>query len=263
MKRTKPEVDSRRLILLHLGGCSNSSFRGSCLKFSIALLLCSISALAASETTALAPNVIVDQYCAAARSQDEVLKGASMEVDIAAALPSMKKQGKLHALRHISTLGRITYDALKFEGDGAVKNQVIARYLTAEVESQKEQSPSLAVTPENYKFKYKGQNQYEGRHIHVFEVSPRKKRTGLFKGEVWIDAATYLRVRESGILVKNPSIFVKKLAFVRKYEIRDGISVPLQVQSVANVRMVGKAELTIDYSHFSIDNTKVGEAELQ
>jgi len=185
-----------------------------------------------------------------------------MEVEIAAALPSLKKQGKLHALRRISALGRITYEMLGFEGDGAVKSQVIARYLTAELDAQKEQSPSLAVTPENYKFKYKGINQYDGRDIHVFEVTPKKKRTGMFKGEVWVDAETYLRVRESGTLVKRPSIFVKKLAFVRKYIIRDGISVPLQVQSVADVRMVGKAELTIDYSHFSIDNAKVGEADL-
>jgi hypothetical protein len=233
------------------------------LKSGIVLSLCSFCVLTAAEPVVMAPNVIVDQYCAASRGQEQALKGASMEVDIAASLPGMKKQGKLHALRHISTLGRITYDMLKFEGDGAVKSQVIARYLTAEVESQKELSPSLAVTPENYKFKYKGMSQYEGRDIHVFDVTPRKKRTGLFKGEVWVDAATYLRVRESGTLVKNPSIFLKKLAFVRKYEIRDGISVPLQVASVADVRMVGKAELTIDYSHFSVDNTKLSEADLQ
>ena len=45
-------------------------------------------------------------------------------------------------------------------------------------------------------------------------MTPRKKRAGLFKGEIWIDAATYLRVQESGYLVKNPSIFLKKVAFV-------------------------------------------------
>ena len=44
------------------------------------------------------------------------------------------------------------------------------------------------------------------------------------------------------------------MAFVRKYEIRDGISVPLQVQSVVDTRLVGKAEMTIDFSNFSIDS---------
>jgi hypothetical protein len=43
------------------------------------------------------------------------------------------------------------------------------------------------------------------------------------------------------------------VAFIRKYEIRDGISVPRQVQSVADVRFVGKAELTIDFSNFAVD----------
>jgi hypothetical protein len=130
---------------------------------------------------------------------------------------------------------------------------VIARYLAAEVEAQKDQAPSLAVTPANYKFKYKGQSELLGRTAFVFEVSPKKKRVGLFKGEVWIDTATYLRVQETGYLVKNPSIFLKKVAFVRRYEIRGGISVPLQVQSVVDTRLVGKAELTIDFSNYSVD----------
>ena len=184
-----------------------------------------------------------------------------MDVDIAASLPKLKKQGRLHALRHISALGRITYEKLLFEGDGTVKNQVIARYLTAEAESQKEQAPSMAVTPANYNFKYKGRGILDGRATHIFQVTPRQKRQGLFRGEVWIDASTYLRVQESGYLVKNPSIFLKKVAFVRTYEIRDGISVPRQVQSVVDTRLVGRAELTIDFSNFSVDGEKALAAD--
>ncbi len=179
-----------------------------------------------------------------------------MEVEIAGAIPRLKKQGRLHAFRRISALGRITYDALKFEGDNTVKREVIARYLSAEAESQKNQALSPPVTPDNYKFKYKGERELDGRPAHVFEVSPKKKAPGLYKGELWIDSATYLRVQESGRLVKSPSILIKKVAFVRKYEIRDGISVPLQVQSVVDTRLVGKAELTIDFSNFSIDTSK-------
>ena len=72
-----------------------------------------------------------------------------MEVDIEASLPKLKKQGRLQALRHISRLGRITYDALHFEGDNTVKNNVIAKYLAAETEAQSDASTSLAVTPAN------------------------------------------------------------------------------------------------------------------
>jgi hypothetical protein len=213
-----------------------------------------------AEPAAEPPDNIVQNYCAASRGQEQSFQGASMDVEIHASLPKLKKQGRLHALRRISALGRITYEMLRFEGDGTVKNQVIARYLTAEAEAeaQKDQSPSLAVTPANYKFKYKSRSQLDGRAVYIFQVTPLQKRQGLFKGDLWIDADTYLRVQESGYLVKSPSIFLKKVAFVRKYEIRDGISVPLQVQSVVDTRLAGKAELTIDFSNFSIDGANPG-----
>lgn len=201
--------------------------------------------------TTLAPESVVESYWAAAQSQEKVLHGASMEVDIDASLPKLKKHGRLRALRRISGLGRITYDHLRFEGDNTVKSNVIARYLSADAQAQAEQAPSLAVTPANYKFKYKGVGQWRGSTVHVFQVSPRHKKVGLFKGEVWIDANTYLRVRESGRFVKNPSIFVKKIEFVREYDIRDGISVPLQTRSVVETRLVGPAELTIDFRNVS------------
>ncbi|MCU1238648.1 MAG: hypothetical protein JWP63_6615 [Candidatus Solibacter sp.] len=184
-----------------------------------------------------------------------------MEVEMDASLPKLKKHGRLHALRRILPLGLIKYEMARFEGDNIVNKEIIARYLNAEVEAQKQQSPTVAVTPRNYKFKYKGLRRSEGRDVHIYEVTPRQKRDDLYKGELWIDAVTYLKVQESGYLVKNPSIFLKKVAFIRKYEIRDGIAVPLRVLSVADVRFVGKAELTIDFINVSIDPSKRVVAE--
>jgi hypothetical protein len=178
-----------------------------------------------------------------------------MEVEIQASLPKLKKRGRLHGLRRISKLGRITYEHLAFEGDGTVKNQVIARYLNTEVDAHDEQSTALALTPANYKFSYKSKGMVDGRPAYLFSVSPRKKRLGLFKGELWMDAATYLPVLESGYLVKSPSIFLKRVAFVRRFEIRDGISVPRQIASTVNTRIWGTAQLEIDYSNFSVDDS--------
>lgn len=209
-----------------------------------------------------APEEIVNSYWAVSRDQQQILNGASMDVEIDASIPKLKKAGRLHALRRISALGRITYERLRFDGDGTIKNYVIARYLSAETETHDEQGPELAVTPENYNFKYKGLKENEGRNTHVFEVSPRKKKVGLFKGEVWIDAETYLRVRESGRFVKTPSIFLKKIEFVRTYEIRDGVSVPRQIHSTVDTRLVGKAELTIDFTNVALAESSKGQVAL-
>src|ERR1700730_4064486 len=197
------------------------------------------------------PEALVNSYQNAAREQSVRLRGASMEVDIEASLPKLQKHGRLRALRRISRLGRITYESLRFEGDNTIKNSVIARYVAGETQGQWNEG-ALAITPANYKFKYKGLSDGNGRQIHVFQLTPRKKRVGLFKGELWLDAATGLLLRESGRLVKNPSIFLRRIEFVREYEIRDGLAIPLQVESTVETRLVGKAELTVRFHNVSM-----------
>ena len=221
------------------------------MKVCVLLLPVLFASAVVGESTPPAADAIVENYCAATKRQAELLHGASMDVEISGVIPKLKQYGRLYALRHITNLGRITYEALRFQGDDTVKRNVIAKYLQAEEQTQ--QDPSLAVTPENYKFKYKGHAVVDGRETHRFEVTPRKKRQGLYRGELWIDAATFLKVQESGRLVKNPSMMLRKVEFVRKYEIRNGVSVPRQMQTVAEAWLVGKAELTVDYSNFSFE----------
>jgi hypothetical protein len=152
-------------------------------------------------------NEMVNRYVDASQQQHDALRGGTMEVDIDANVPSMKAQGKLHALKSISKLGTVTFHALGFSGDNSVKTDVIARYLKAEVDaSQGDKDYSL--TPANYKFKYKGMENRDGRDVYVLGVKPKHKKVGFFKGELWLDAQTYLPVREMGTFVKTPSIFL-------------------------------------------------------
>lgn len=219
----------------------------------LCLFAASFGLLGAASLTG--PDAVVENYTAVSQQQEGAFNGSTMEVDMVASLPKLKRNGRLQALRRISRLGRITYEALRFEGDNSVKHHVIARYLTAEAEAQAEGAASLAVTPANYKFKYKGPSQPGGRSVEVFEVTPRHKRAGLFKGEIWIDAKTFLPVRESGRLVATSSIFLKKIEFVKEFDIQNGISVPRQMHSVVDTRLVGPAELTIDYRNVSLADT--------
>jgi hypothetical protein len=226
-----------------------------------ALLLSSLIGLSLSAASApTAADAIVENYCAATLHQEQTVRAASMEVEISGSLPKLQKQGKLNALRHITALGRITYDALRFQGDNTIKKEVINRYLQQETETIGD--PTVAVTPANYKFKYKGLQSLDGRDSYVFQVTPRTKRNKLFKGELWIDAATYLRVREAGKLVKTP-LGVRNVTFVRRYDIQNGIAVPRQLQSVTDVWFFGKAELTVDYANFSIEPPRAGDVEDQ
>ncbi len=194
---------------------------------------------------------ILERYLAAVQAQQAQMRGISMQVDIDATVPKLKKSGKLQALRNISKLGNITYNALSFVGDKTIRNDVIARYLTAETRATTTQSMDIGITPANYKFKYKGAVEREGRTLHMFQLTPKKKKLGLFKGELWVDAATYMPLRESGRFVKNPSVFLKRVEFIRDYEIRDGIAFPRHIEITNQTRLVGLAKLDIKYRDYA------------
>jgi hypothetical protein len=192
---------------------------------------------------------IINKYLQARGHGDE-LRGASMEVEISAAVPKLKESGTLHALRKISRVGQITYRVIAFQGANFVKKEIIARYLQAEQQEQGDQD--IGITPANYKFKYKGQSpSMAGTPAYVFQLTPRKKKVGLFKGEMWIDSKTYLPVFEKGRLVKNPSVFFKKVDFRRGFHIQNGLAVPSYIASTIDTRLVGKIEISINFSNFT------------
>jgi hypothetical protein len=126
---------------------------------------------------------------------------------------------------------------------------VIARYL--EAEQRNRDNAGLAITPANYKFKFKGEQITEtGKRVYVFGLMPRTSRIGLFKGELWLDADSCLPVYEKGRLAKNPSIFFKRVDFEQAFLIQNGRAVPQQMSSVITTRLVGKVQLNVNYSNY-------------
>jgi hypothetical protein len=194
-------------------------------------------------------QAILNRYLEATRVQSEALRGVQMEVDIEGRLPKLEKQGRMTALRNISKLGQITYKALGFTGDNTVKKEVITRFLSTESEAR--ESGQIAISPANYKFRLKALLTLGGARTYILQLTPRKKKVGLFKGELWLDEATGMPLRESGQLVKNPSVFLKKVRFMREYELQDGVAIPKHLESTIETRLFGNAELSVEFSNYS------------
>ncbi len=189
---------------------------------------------------------LLRKYLDAAAVQDGAGQCVEAEVTVRAGLPKLDRQAELRALRTISPAGAVTYQALHAEGDGMVRREVIARYLAATSQASKE----IAITASHYRFRFMRVVELAGRHIHVFQLSPRQKRGGLFKGELWLDGQTALPVRETGRFVKNPSVFLRSVEFVRDYQIQDGVACPSSIVSTAKT-LVGRVELTVQYGAFA------------
>ena len=215
----------------------------------IAGTLLVFAVFSSAEATDDATLEVVGKYLDATKVQQEALRGSQMEVSIDARLPRLEKQGRWRALRIVPKLGKITYKALGFSGDTTVKQEVIARYLS--LESDQHDANSIAVTPTNYKFRLKAKLTQGDRRIDIFELNPKKKKVGLFKGELWLDADSGMPVKISGQWVKSPSVFVKKIEFVQEFELQNGVSLPSHIESTVDTRVAGRAELSINFTNFT------------
>jgi len=205
---------------------------------------------------------LIHKYLNAVRMQDLTGRGVDREVTIRASLPKLNKQATLRALRSTSPSGKITYGALDSGGDKMVKREVIARYLAAE--NQGLEMDQIAITPSHYRFRLTRAFEQAGRHIQVVQLTPKKKRLGLFKGELWLDAQTGLPVHEAGRFVRSPSVFVRQVVFVRDYQIRDGLALPDHIEVTVETRLVGRAELRIEFSNFVFhENHNLSREEYQ
>jgi hypothetical protein len=122
---------------------------------------------------------------------------------------------------------------------------VIARYLSAQVQAAALPAYSVAITLANYKFRYTGAVKTGGTTAYVFLITPHKKRIGLIKGALWLGGETGAVVRQSGYLVKRPSIFVKRVDVTRETALRDGIAELRVTHLSVKTRLVGRAQLVI------------------
>jgi hypothetical protein len=205
----------------------------------------------------MAPALALEVYERRVALQSVELASYSSTTLIRAELPDTSQSGEFELQRHYTAPRTLEFTAVHFSGDGFVKSNVITRLLKSEVDHvQKGQTSLTAITPANYKFSYKGTSQVEGRLVHVYQVKPRQKRVGLFKGRVYLDAHTGSLVRTEGRMVKSPSFFIKKIDFVEDYADFSGFTFPVHLHSEAHTRLIGRAVVHIYHSHYQpVGNT--------
>lgn len=170
---------------------------------------------------------------------------------IDAELPSTAQKGRFRVQRMFSAPKSLAFKAIDFVGDGFVKTNVIARLMQSEVDHvQKDDAQTTSISAMNYKFNYKGVEDLGGKPVHVYQVKPRKKRVGLFKGKIYLDAYSGSIIRAEGRMVKSPSIFIKKVDFVQEYTEVAGFNFVTRIHSTAETRVIGKAVVNITHSDY-------------
>ena len=166
-------------------------------------------------------------------------------VKIEASIPNLEKKGHMVAEKTLAPNGHISYEMKSFEGDNTIKKDVIGRYLSSEQETS--EAPTIGINAQNYRFKFKRKDRFGEHAAVVFDLNPRKNAVGLFKGELWLDEDSGLTLRETGRLVKNPSVIFKTLDFTRDYAFKNGFPYLALQDSEADTRVIGKVLVRMEF----------------
>ena len=199
----------------------------------------------------MAPELALQTFQSRGAVQNSELKGYTDQTLVMAELVDSSQRGAFELQRSFVAPNTLTFKPIRYTGDSFVKTNVIARILQSEVDYvTKGESAQTALTPANYKFSYKGDRELNGKDVRVFQVKPRHKRAGLFKGYIYLDTISGSLVRSEGSIVKSPSFFIRNIQFVQDYTDIDGYTLPVQLHTTAKARFVGPAVADIFHRQY-------------
>ncbi len=149
-----------------------------------------------------------------------------------------------------------TFKILSQAGSKLLINHVFLKLLDSEKEYLQESTRRASeLSPRNYRFSLEGTDHGEDGDCYVLSVTPLQKSTFLYRGKIWVDAHDYAVVRIEGEPAKNPSLWISHTEIAHRYKKFGEFWLPAHNQSVTQVRLGGKAVLTIDYLDYQISTT--------
>ncbi|HZU27385.1 MAG TPA: hypothetical protein VFA04_17795 [Bryobacteraceae bacterium] len=156
---------------------------------------------------------------------------------------------------------RLDYDSAsgkKFEilaanGADGLYRRVFDKVLQAEVETSRRTGQNdSSISSRNYKFQLLGQEMRDGRRCYVIQLLPKRKSKYLIDGKAWIDEQDYALVRLEGRTAGSVSFWVGKPYIVQCYRKVGNYWLAATNDSIANAKIVGRMELTIQSSDYSV-----------
>jgi len=132
-----------------------------------------------------------------------------------------------------------TYTVQHATGSG-LGETIVKRMLEGEIEMTKKSSAN-DISEDNYNFRFVREEDVDGKRCYVLEMLPRRKEKNLLRGNVWVDANTYLLRRVEGSLAMNPSWWVRNVSIVLLFGDAGGMWLQTALEGTVNVRILGPA----------------------
>ena len=97
--------------------------------------------------------------------------------------------------------------------------------------------------------------------LYVMDVEPLRETKFLYRGTIWIDAQDFAVTRIDAEPARNPSFWTKRSQIHHRYQKIGEFYLPALNETVTDVRLGGKAVLTIRYQDYKLNQTLTNRAE--
>jgi outer membrane lipoprotein-sorting protein len=142
----------------------------------------------------------------------------------------------------IANIAFVPPDSKKYsiqETNGSGLGQILVRrMLVGEAEAERKHL-GTDLSAENYHFRFIREENVIGQRCYVLELLPRRNEQYLLRGDIWVDAETYLPLRFEGEFAKSPSWWVRNLRLTFVYSEVGGMWLQTSTQAAADVRILG------------------------
>jgi len=201
------------------------------------------------------PQTVLDRFLSAAAQRQPVPYRAARRLE--ATSTKLNASGWVEALTEFTPETGLSVRILNEGGAGRIRG-ALRNVLDGEREAlMPGQSSNAALTAENYSFQ-PGPVDADG--LVPLRVTPRRRDAALVDGTIYVTAANADLVRVEGRLAKSPSFWTRSVDVVRHYARRAGRQVPVEVQSLADVKVVGPTQFVMKYEYESVNGQAAHES---
>jgi hypothetical protein len=166
---------------------------------------------------------------------------------------------------HAEEVVLVNYDApsnvefteVSESGSKLILSKVIKPIMETERESiQPGTHERTLVTAENYDFTLlDSPADTSDGCSYVLGVEPKVPNKYLFRGKIWVNDKDFAVCRIEAEPAKNPSFWIKSTAIRHSYTKIGDFWLPAENQSASNIRIGGRATLTIKYEDYQVQPT--------
>jgi hypothetical protein len=143
------------------------------------------------------------------------------------------------------------FKVISQSGSKLLINRVLLKLLESEKEAGQNRRDT-ELSPRNYEFALLGTEHSPSGDVYQLSVKPRVNSKFLYEGKIWVDARDFAVEHMEGQPARNPSLWVSHVKIAYRWAKFGGFWLPVHNQSETQVRMGGKAILTIDYADYQV-----------